>query len=225
MKTATQRGPGRPASKAIRIRREEEILDAAAKLFAEHGYADASTQTLADALEVGKGTIYRYFPSKKALFLAAIDRLMHQLYVAIDACVARVGDPVDRIAQGVEAYLTFFAEHPEFAELLIQERAQFKDRSQPLFSSHRAVRVERWKDLYRGLIAAGRVRDVPVERIVDVISDLLYGTMFTNFFARRQRSPHEQARDIVDIALRGILSDEERTRPVETGTQLHEVQR
>lgn len=225
MKTALRRGPGRPASEAIRLRREEEILDAAAKLFAQRGYADMATQALADALDVGKGTIYRYFPSKQALFLAAIDRLMRRLHVAIDARVARVADPLERIPQGVETYLTFFAEHPEFVELLIQERALFKDRQQPLYFEHRVVRAERWKELYRGLIAAGRVRDVPVERITDVISDLLYGTMFTNYFARRQRSPHEQARDIVDIALRGILSDEERQRAAEAATQPHEVQR
>jgi len=49
----------------IKIRREEEILEAAAIFFAECGYSEADTQTLADRLGVGKGTIYRYFPSKR----------------------------------------------------------------------------------------------------------------------------------------------------------------
>lgn len=63
----------------IKTRREEEILEAAAIYFAECGYSEADTQTLADRLGVGKGTIYRYFPSKRELFLAAVDRLMLQL--------------------------------------------------------------------------------------------------------------------------------------------------
>ena len=50
--------------------RREEILDVATDLFAEFGYSEAVTKDLADRLQVGKGTIYRYFPSKRELFLA-----------------------------------------------------------------------------------------------------------------------------------------------------------
>ena len=49
-----------------------------------------------------------------------------------------------------------------------------------------------------------------VERILDVLADVLYGTMFTNYFSGRSRSPAEQARDILDIAFYGILSESER---------------
>jgi hypothetical protein len=72
--------------------------------------------------------------------------------------------------------------------------------------------VERWRALYRSLIAAGRVRDMPVERITDVLSDLLYGTLFTNYFARPGKPVEAQARDILDIAFFGILSEAERKR-------------
>ncbi len=51
-----------------------------------------------------------------------------------------------------------------------------------------------------------------MERILDVIGDLMYGTMFTNYFAGRNRSPEDQAADILDIAFHGILSDSERSR-------------
>ena len=56
--------------------RREEILDAATELFAQHGYSDAVTQALAERLQVGKGTLYRHFPSKQELFLAAADRVI-----------------------------------------------------------------------------------------------------------------------------------------------------
>jgi hypothetical protein len=61
------------------------------------------------------------------------------------------------------------------------------------------------------LIAAGRLRDVPVERITDVLCDLLHGTMFSNYIDERNRSPADQARDILDIAFYGMLSDLERS--------------
>ena len=187
MKTATARKPGRPKSEAIRARRREEILDAAARLFAQHGYADANTQLLADTLGVGKGTIYRYFATKEALFLAAVDRLMRRLTESVDQSIAAVEDPLEHFSRVVHAYLNFCDEHPEFAELLIQERAQFRDRKKPTYFVYRDARAERGHDELRALMDEGRVRSVPVERITNVLGDLLYGTMFTNYFVGRRR--------------------------------------
>src|SRR5882672_4454159 len=120
--------PGRPADLELWTSRREEILEAAAKLFAEHGYSETDTQFLADKLGVGKGTLYRYFPSKRELFLAAADRVMCLLSERVDAAIEGIRDPLDRVAEAIEASLAFFVEHPELVELLIQERAQFKDR-------------------------------------------------------------------------------------------------
>jgi AcrR family transcriptional regulator len=204
--------PGRPTNVSLRQRRCEEILETAARLFAEHGYSETDTQVLADRLSVGKGTLYRYFPTKRELFLAAVDRVMQRLRQAVDDSVAGVADPLDRISRAVRAYLDFFAAHPEFVELLIQERAQFKDRKKPTYFEHREVYVERWRALYRELIAAGRVRGIPPEQITDVLGNLVYGTMFTNYFAGQGKPSEEQARDILDIVFHGILTRSERRR-------------
>ena len=106
----------------------------------------------------------------------------------------------------------FFAERPEYVELLIQERAQFKDRTRPTYIEHRVVHVAEWRKLYGELTAAGRLREVPPQQISDVIGILIYGTMFTNYFAGPAKPVAEQARDILDVVFRGILSDEERGR-------------
>ena len=212
MSTKAPRKPGRPRSEEIRSRRREEILDAAGKLFAKHGYSEAATQAIADMLRVGKGTIYRYFPTKRQLFLAAADRVMKRLMAAIDERVAGSDDAFVSLGRAIEAYLEFFAEQPELVELLIQERAQFKDRKKPTYFEHHDANEGRWQDAFRTLIGEGRVRDIPVGRITDVLGDVMYGTMFTNYFASRRRSPREQAQDILDIALNGVLSDAERRR-------------
>jgi hypothetical protein len=114
------------------------------------------------------------------------------------------------MSRGIETYLEFFAEQPELAELLIQERAQFRDRRKPTYFEYREANRGRWLETFHSLIAQGKVRDVPIERVLDVIGDLLYGTMFANYFAGRRRSPREQAQDIMDLTLNGILSDAER---------------
>ena len=56
------------------------------------------------------------------------------------------------------------------------------------------------------------MRDIPVERITNVVGDLLYGTIFTNYFAGPRQSPEAQAQDILDIVFGGILTDSERQR-------------
>ena len=154
------------------LARKEEILRTATELFAEHGFSDAITQVLADRLQLGKGTIYRHFPSKRDLFLAAADRVMRKMQEKILANIAGVEDGLEQVSRGIMAFLSFFAEHPEYVELLIQERAQFKDRKRPTYFEHREVNVVRWRKLYARLIAEGRVRDLPVEQITNVMGNL-----------------------------------------------------
>ena len=212
MSVAAKNRPGRPVDGRLRDRRQDEILEAAAQLFAERGYSETTTEMLAEKLGVGKGTIYRYFPAKQDLFLGAVDRMMRRLLDTIEEAAEAIEDPLEKISHAIATYLTFFAEHPEFAELIIQERAQFKDRKTPTYFEHREAHRERHHEFFRELIAAGRVRDVPVDRINNVLSDLVYGTMFTNYFTGRRRSAAEQAQEILDVVFHGILSESERKR-------------
>jgi AcrR family transcriptional regulator len=203
------RGPG--LDPEFTARRQERILEVATTLFAEHGFQGTDTQQLADALGVGKGTLYRYFANKEALFLAAVDRGMRLLQDHVNADVAGVEDPLAVIARATRAFLAYFDAHPELAELIIQERATFRDRKRPTYAAHRDANIGPWQDLTRSLIAAGRIRDVAISRL-DVVSDFLYGIVFTNHFAGRTKSFEEQATDVIDLMFCGILSDRERRR-------------
>jgi AcrR family transcriptional regulator len=210
MKNSTVRKPRRPDAEALWASRSEQILDVAMALFAQHGYAETDTQMLAEKLGVGKGTLYRYFPSKEQLFLATVDRVMRRLKEEIDTRVDETEDPLEQIAVAIRTYLAFFAEHPDYVELLIQERAIFRDRKTPTYFQHRQANLGRWQALYQGLIDEGRIREMPVEQITDVMSGVVYGTMFTNYFAGRHKPLEEQARNILDVVFHGILSDTER---------------
>lgn len=214
MTSATaKKKPGRPLVPENTLRRREEILEAAASFFAERTYAHADTQVLADQLEVGKGTIYRYFPTKEELFLATVDRAMRLLSAQVNEDVASMADPLDRILEAVRSYLRYFERNPSVVELLMQERAQFRHRKKPTYFAHRDANMGPWKQLFEQLMHEGRLRRMPVERIVEVLSDLLYGTIFTNYFSGRKQSSSAQAKDVLDVFLRGILDESERERP------------
>jgi AcrR family transcriptional regulator len=203
---------GRPRDVGLQARREEEILEAATKLFAERGYPDTDVDSVAEVLGVGKGTIYRYFPSKRELFFAAVDRGMRCLTADVEAKAATVTDPLERIASAIHSYLAFFDRHPELVELFIQERAQFKDRGKPTYFAHCDASSGPWREMYNRLAQEGRVRDLSSSANDDVLHDLLYGTILANYFARRPASHERQAQSIVDIFFYGILTDSERRR-------------
>lgn len=205
-----RRGPGRPRDSELPERRRREILEVATRKFAQYGYAATDVQFVADELNVGKGTIYRYFPSKEELFLAAVDQGMQQLKIAVDLAAGRAETAIERVEMGVKAYLEYFDKHPDVIELVIQERSNFRDRKQPTYFVHRDANVGPWNDLFQKMIDEGVIRDAPVERITEVISDLLYGTIFTNHFAGRKKSLASQCEDVLDILFYGLLTEGKR---------------
>jgi AcrR family transcriptional regulator len=211
--TATRK-PGRPVDLDLQQRRRREILDAAAKLFAEKGYAQADTQDLADRLKLSKGTIFRYFPSKRELFEAAIRQGLEHLRADVDQHADVVQDPLEQLLAAMTAYLRFFDRRPEVVELLILERAEFKDRKSTYFDhkEKNAKADERWRRVLDDLMTAERFRRMPVDRIRNVLGDLLYGTIFSNHMSGRARKLEDQARDLFDIVFHGLLTDAERSR-------------
>ena len=218
----TPRRPGRPVDHDLHDRRRGEILAAAAGHFAEHGYAGADTQELADTLGIAKGTVFRYFPTKRGLFAACLEAALVRLAAAIDAAAAAVDDPLDKLCRAMRAYLAFFDANPHVVELLIVERAEFKRRASTYFdNSDRPGAEEAWRDLLRGLVAAGRLRPQPVDRILDFLGDLLYGTVFSHHMSGRRRSLTARFPALLDTVLHAIASPTERRRRGRSRGRLH----
>jgi AcrR family transcriptional regulator len=71
--------------------RAERILDAAAELMLRLGYRRATVEDVAEAAEIGKGTVYLHWKSRQALFL---DVLRREAVASVDELVAAVrADP------------------------------------------------------------------------------------------------------------------------------------
>lgn len=83
-------------TKAPEVRRQE-ILDTAIRLFYENGYEKTSITDIANAMHVAQGLCYRYFPSKEALFDAAVDQYAELLAGRYAAVLKRTDLTLEQI--------------------------------------------------------------------------------------------------------------------------------
>lgn len=91
-----------------RLEREARILDAALRLFGQHGYSATSMDDVAHAAGLTKPTIYQYFPSKEQLFTAMLARPRDEM----------LGDFLRPQPGGMVAELHAFAWH--YASIVLQ---------------------------------------------------------------------------------------------------------
>jgi AcrR family transcriptional regulator len=77
--------------------RREQLLDRAAELFAQHGYARATTAELAKSAGITEPIIYRHFASKRDLFIALIDRSADRTLKMWEEHLAGATDPAERL--------------------------------------------------------------------------------------------------------------------------------
>ncbi|GAB5522125.1 MAG: TetR/AcrR family transcriptional regulator [Rhodothermales bacterium] len=108
-----------------RLARREAMLEAAAQVFAEHGFDNATLDEIALRAEFGKGTLYNYFSSKEELLLAVIERLYAQFYTTIEEgfAIERVStEPFERILRDfLLTCFTYFTDHRHLFLLLMRE--------------------------------------------------------------------------------------------------------
>src|SRR3954470_8109605 len=97
--------------------RRESVIRAAMSEFARGGYHGTSTEAIARRVGVSQPYLFRLFPGKKAIFLAAADRCVQDFrQLLMDAAEGREGEAA-RQAMG-DAYIRIIAEQPD--RLLMQ---------------------------------------------------------------------------------------------------------
>jgi AcrR family transcriptional regulator len=92
------------------LRRVEEILDAAAQVFAEVGYDEASANTIAGRAAMSPGSLYQFFPNKEAIARALAARYaedllrLHSTGLAPEAVLLPLAAFLDRMVDPIVAY-------------------------------------------------------------------------------------------------------------------------
>jgi TetR/AcrR family transcriptional regulator, cholesterol catabolism regulator len=119
---ASAPAPSRPALRERYDRRQERVVEIAAELFAERGFAATSMADLSGATGLAAGGLYHYIGSKKQLLFRICDELMEPLLAEARAIVATDAPALDRLRALLRAWLEHIARHRHHMTVFQQER-------------------------------------------------------------------------------------------------------
>ena len=144
----------------------EKILDVAEALFARRGYAGVGLREVADAVGLGKSSLFHHFRGKSQLYFEVLFGALARIRARLEPVLADRGDPLQRLLRWVDTLVDAFAEHPTSARLLL--RALVEDETPREALRSEAERAEAILDatlegvrrLLREGIAAGAFRPV-----------------------------------------------------------------
>ena len=91
----------------------QRVLDAAAQLFVEQGYAGTTQRQIAAEAGIKAGSIYHHFDSKESIFVAVLNDGIAVMIEAFDAVTSGSADASvdDRLGAHVRAHLSAVFEH------------------------------------------------------------------------------------------------------------------
>jgi len=81
------------------------LVNAAAQLFGDEGYAAVSTDDIAASAGMTKGALYHHFADKSALFRAVFVQVQQQLVSTLAAAAADAGSGWDGLIAGIDAFI------------------------------------------------------------------------------------------------------------------------
>jgi AcrR family transcriptional regulator len=114
-----------PSSRRVRQnsrRRSEEIIEAAAQVFAERGFHGATTQDIADVLGIRQASLYYYFSSKEAALELVCARGAEGFLEAAAIIASGPESATDKLRLLILAHLSPLLDRPDFVRVF--QRAQ-----------------------------------------------------------------------------------------------------
>ena len=157
--------------------KRQAILEQAIRTFAELGYRGTDVQMIADRAGVGKGTVYRYFHSKEDLFWATTFEVVLRLEKWIFDAVSKARGAIEIIRASARAYAEFFENNPQYLEVFVQDRAEFRGAAPESHREHHREMHRKFEQIIQKGIDDGELRPVDTCKTVHGFASLLYGTV------------------------------------------------
>ncbi len=99
---------------------KKALVDVAARLFTEQGYAATSLDAIVAGARVTKGALYHHFSGKQAVFEAVFERIEQDASSHIRKALKKSNDPWDKALIGLRAFLEI-VQDPGYQRIVIQE--------------------------------------------------------------------------------------------------------
>lgn len=189
----------------------QRILEAAARVFAEKGYARATTRALAAAANVNEVTLFRHFGSKEGLFSAIVESYAAPaLNTAMTAQLT--GDYRQDLHTMGSSVLQALLERREPLRLMLCEAGHFPEVRQVLAQNPRVLRQALAAYLRRQM-GLGRVRLLHAEAAAQAFWGMFFAYTISLWLLDEPLDPalstEELVAQFVDIFVAGTLAQGE----------------
>jgi AcrR family transcriptional regulator len=146
-----------------------EIRDAARRVFAERGVRGTGLTHVADAVGMGRSSLYHYYPDKDSLLADLVRDMLAQERALFRACL-RDGTPLERLERLARACGALFPEWAAFGRLILDLRLED---TKPLKLYFRGLR----RDLAAVIAEGQRDGSFSKELGADVCASMLIGAI------------------------------------------------
>jgi AcrR family transcriptional regulator len=124
MRSKVQKSSGRRQPKQRRAQQTvDAVLDAVVRVLKREGFRAITTNRIAEVAGVSIGSVYQYFPDKRAIFAALHERHIREIDRMVEsALIEHATSSLDQLLRSmVEAMVDAHADDPELFELLLTE--------------------------------------------------------------------------------------------------------
>ena len=182
--------------------RTQEILEAARRVIAAHGWADTSMDRIAQEAGVAKGTLYLYFKSKQSLVARAVEEGLAEVEERARLATQRVRGPTRKLREIVRVGLEDSRENQAFYQALLEQPAGPVVTRKAL-EQQQGYQAFIAKVLERG-VRAGEFRPLDSQRAARFLIDLVTGTALARLEHPEPPPVEADVASTVDFFLHGV---------------------
>jgi AcrR family transcriptional regulator len=174
----------------------QRILMAAAQVFAEEGYARATTRALADAAGVNEVTLFRHFGTKQNLFAAVVDEYAAS---AMTATLAEqlTGDYRHDLHLMGKSLMQVLLERRDAVRLMLCEADHFPEVREVMAQNPRQLR-QMLAGYLRQQMEQGRVRPLHAEAAAQAFWGMFFAYSISLWLLDEPVQPELASEDIVE---------------------------
>lgn len=198
---------GRTKKEVLTEFRTTELLAAARRIFAEKGFHEATVDAIAEVAGVAKGTVYLYFPSKRAAYWAALEHDVAEMVEETQRQVQATEGIENKIRTFIGFKIRYFDENRDFFKIYYSEfgnalthPAQIRKRFKELYLQQaRVLEAVLEQGMRRKLI-----RDLPLAAAAFAISDLVRGVITQRMLGWTKGDVTDTTDFLFDLVWKGI---------------------